>query len=66
MIYIGIDKVDGKLRARHLIQPDDEPHYIFDISGREVAVWLLIADEVDEDELEDLVWITVATIGAKW
>lgn len=66
MISVGIDRIDERLRARQIIPPSKNPDFTFTINNKIVNVWVNVKERIDVTELEDLVWITMTTIGAKW
>ena len=64
-INMVIDIVDDKLHARHSESREYNPDLFYDIEGEEVNVWV-DAQNVETDEIDDLVWVAVVTIGQNW
>lgn len=66
MIEIRIDRIDGSLCAGQILDPiEREPDLFYDMDDDEVAVWIE-ADEADQDEIDNLIWVTLMTTASKW
>lgn len=67
MISIAIDRIDNKLRARCIPQPNARPDFTYDMDEERIGVWLqdniAMDDPAIQDELDNLVWVTLMTLS---